>query len=81
MTLFPFCQMINDVDSVFRYDGRSREVTGTLLLTSLKGSVSEASPAGLLCPNNQEATYLQKESLTHIPFLEVCNKGQGQKSD
>lgn len=56
MTLFLLGQMINEVDSVFLQEGSG--VTGTLVLTTPKASVSEASLAGLLCPNNQEATYL-----------------------
>lgn len=56
-------------------------VTGAHLLATPKASISEASPAGLLCPNNQEPIDLEKESLTHISFLELFDKGKGQKSD
>lgn len=33
-------------------------VTGTCVLTAPEARVSEASPVGLLWPNNQEVTYL-----------------------
>lgn len=58
MTLFLLCQMINDVDSVFLHDGCSCRSDRYTFAHYPKSQRLEASQAGLLCPNNQEALYL-----------------------